>query len=427
MLVCGRCYLSTQLNVMIDDKHTDKHTNVTAPLKGLRIIAVEQYGAGPFGTAFLVNMGAEVIKVENPQSGGDVSRNLGPYFVGGDTPSNDSLFYQGLNTGKKSFALDLTKPAARDVFADLAGSADALVTNLRGDVPEKLGLTYAQLCHRNKMLVCAHLTAYGRDNERADWPGYDYMMQAEAGYFHLTGDPKDSPARFGLSVIDFMAGVTLAFALSAALLGARSSGIGRDIDVSLFDVALYNLNYVAMWQLNAGFTQARIPRSAHFSLTPCQLYKTQDGWIYLMCNKEKFWHVLCEKIGRPEWREEERFCDFTARLKHRDLLTELLDDALKTKTTGQWLDFFDGQVPAAPVLDVQQALTNPFLQSNNNICTVQHDADKTFQALRNPVRYASQPATQITAPQLGADTDNLLSQLGYNKETIDHLKQQGVI
>lgn len=398
----------------------------TAPLAGIRVIAAEQYGAGPFGTSYLVNLGAEVIKIENPKDNGDVSRSLGPYFLDDGSADNASLFFQGLNTGKKSLTVDLTQPEGRALLADLVGSSDALITNLRGDVPVKLGLTYPQLCQHNAALVCAHLTAYGRDNERATWPGYDYMMQAETGYFYLTGEPGNAPTRCGLSIIDFMAGVTAAFALSAALLDAQKSGIGRDIDVSLFDVALYNLNYVAMWQLNAGFTQMRAPRSAHFSLTPCQLYKTQDDWIYLMCNKEKFWAILCEKIDRQGWTADERFCNFERRLKHRDLLTEMLDDVLKSRTTEQWLLLFDGQVPAAPVLDVQQALSNPFVHQNDMLLKVQH-GNQSFETLRNPVHYAPEAPPQKTGPALGADTDDLLHQLGYSQERIARLRDKQVI
>lgn len=411
--------------------NVDQRTDHPGPLHGLRIVAVEQYGAGPFGTSFLVSLGAEVIKIENPASGGDVSRSLGPYYLGGAAPgdrlSNDSLFFQGLNTGKKSLTLDLTQAAGRSVLEDLIGSSDALITNLRGDVPQKLGLTYSQLSRHNPKLVCAHLTAYGRNNEREAWPGYDYMMQAEAGYFHLTGAPEDAPARFGLSVIDFMAGTAMALALCAALLQARSSGIGREMDVSLFDVALYNLNYVAMWQLNAGFTQQRVRRSAHFSLTPCQLYRTRDDWIYLMCNKEKFWQLLCEKIDRPDWICDRRFEDFAARLQHRDLLTELLDETLGAKTTAEWMEIFDGELPAAPILNVAQALNNPFLQHNGSLCTVEHDTGASFQTLRNPVRYRPEPPVQAAAPQLGADSDDLLSELGYSADAIARLRKQHII
>lgn len=396
------------------------------PLEDVRVLAVEQYGAGPFGTSYLVNLGAEVIKIENPKDDGDVSRSLGPYFLGGDTPSNDSLFFQGLNIGKKSFTLDLTKPEGRAVFVDLARISDVVITNLRGDVPQKLGLCYEQLRHCNKALVCAHLSAYGRDNDRANWPGYDYMMQAEAGYFYLTGAPGDEPTRCGLSIIDFMAGVSTAFALTAGLLQARKTGIGRDMDVSLFDVALYNLNYLAMWHLNAGYIQERVPRSAHYSLCPCQLYRTKDGWIYLMCNKEKFWGILCNKLGHPEWVKDERFHNFERRLQHRDLLTEMLDGALQHKSTNEWLAHFQGQPPAAPVLDMQQALANAFVQENHKLLEVQH-GNRSFQTIRNPVHLGPEAPPQTTSPVLGGDNHELLKQAGYTEEQIAALSNSKVI
>ena len=179
-------------------------------LEGVRILAVEQYGAGPFGTLFLADLGAEVIKVENKAEGGDVSRVVGPHFHAALPETARSVFYQGLNRSKKSIALDLARPEGKAVFHRLVAHADAVASNLRGDVPAKLGITYPQLAAANPKIVCAHLTGYGREGERAAWPGYDYMMQAEAGYFHLTGDPDSSPARFGLSLVDLMTGVVLA-------------------------------------------------------------------------------------------------------------------------------------------------------------------------------------------------------------------------
>ncbi len=185
-------------------------------------------------------------------------------------------------------------------------------------MPAKLGLVYERLKAHNPKIVCAHLSAYGRSGPRADWPGFDYLMQAEAGYFSLTGEPGAPPARFGLSIVDLMTGLGLAYALLAALTAARATGVGRDIDVSLFDMALHNTSYLATWYLNEGVVTGRLPRSAHPALTPCQLYRTRDGWIYLMCNKEKFWPALCEKLGRPEWGEDARFRRFPDRLRHRD-------------------------------------------------------------------------------------------------------------
>ena len=230
-------------------------------------------------------------------------RAVGPYFFSPD----DSLFFHSFNRNKKSLALDLGCDTGQAVFHDLVQTADAVASNLRGDVPEKLALTYEHLKHKNPQIVCAHLSAYGRTGPRATWPGFDYLMQAEAGYFSLTGEPDTPPARFGLSVVDLMTGLGLAYALLAALTSARATGEGRDIDVSLFDVALNNLGYLATWYLNKGVAQTRLPRSAHPSLTPCQLYRTQDGWIYIMCNKEKFWPILCEAIEKPEWIDDTRF------------------------------------------------------------------------------------------------------------------------
>ncbi|MEO8857904.1 MAG: CoA transferase, partial [Burkholderiaceae bacterium] len=313
-------------------------------LSGVKVLSVEQYGAGPFGTQFLVDMGAEVIKVENPADGGDVARSVGPYWRHDLPATAQSVFFQGLNRAKKSITLDLNKPEGRATFRKLAEGADAVYSNLRGDVPLKLGLTYAQLADVNPRIVCGHLTGYGREGERAKWPGYDYLMQAETGYFELTGEPGSPPARFGLSLVDLMTGAVCSMAVLAGILQARATGRGRDVDVSLFDLSLYNLNYIGHWYLNNGAVTGRLTRSAHASLTPCQTYKTRDGWIYLMCNKEKFWGVLCHKIGRPEWLADPRFASFKERLDNRDLITDLLDSALSEHSTDEWLAIFAGAV-----------------------------------------------------------------------------------
>ena len=315
-------------------------------LTGLRIIAVEQYGAGPYGSMQLADLGAEVIKIENPADGGDMARHVGPFFFGDGDRSDDSQFFHSFNRNKKSVTLDLKKPVARRVLHALAAWADALFDNLRGDLPEKLGLTYAALAPANPKIVCAHLSAYGRTGSRAHWPGYDYLMQAEAGYLSLTGEPDGPPSRMGLSIVDLMTGLFAGFALVSGVLAARESGKGRDLDISLFDTALQNLAYLATWYLNAGHVQGREKRSGHPSLVPSQLYRTRDGFIFIMCNKEKFWPVLCERLGRPEWAEDPRFRSFKERLANRDEVNRLLDEALSARPTAEWLQHFAGQVPA---------------------------------------------------------------------------------
>ncbi len=392
------------------------------PLDGVRVLAVEQYGAGPFGTMFLADQGAEVIKIENPRDGGDMSRDVGPYYFG----ERDSHFFHAFNRNKKSLTLDLSRPEGRSVFHRLVAGVDAVASNLRGDVPAKLGLTYETLGAHNRALVCAHLSAYGRTGPRAAWPGYDYLMQAEAGYFSLTGEPGGPPARFGLSIVDLMTGLALAYALLAGLTQARATGTGRDMDVSLFDVALNNTNYLAAWYLNAGHVQGREARSAHPSLVPCQLYTTADGWIFLMCNKEKFWPALCNAIGRPEWGTDPRFRTFKARLAERENLTAMLDEALSARTTAEWLECFAGTVPAAPINDVRAALDNPFVTEHGRIQAIPRADGTSFRLLAPPVT-CSDPPPARPGPGLGEHTDALLQAAGFDGGEIAALRRDGIV
>jgi crotonobetainyl-CoA:carnitine CoA-transferase CaiB-like acyl-CoA transferase len=391
------------------------------PLAGVRVLAVEQYGAGPFGTMFLADQGAEVIKIEHPGEG-DMARDVGPYFFA----PGDSLFFHSFNSNKRSLTLDLAPAEGQAVLHDLVESADAVACNLRGDVPARLGLTYDRLKARNPRIVCAHLTAYGRTGPRKNWPGYDYLMQAEAGYLSITGEPGGPPTRFGLSIVDMMTGLALAYALLAALTAARASGEGRDIDVSLFDVALYNLSYLATWYLNQGIAQVRLPRSAHPSLTPCQLFPTADGWIFIMCNKEKFWPALCRALGKPEWADDPRFRSFKERLENRDILAELMDGELRARATREWLEVFAGSVPAAPVRDLAEALDSPFVTENDRLRTLVHPSAGEYRMVAPPVRCAVE-APARPAPALGADTEAILRGLGYDAARIEALREAKVI
>ena len=378
------------------------------PLQGLRILAVEQYGAGPYGSMHLADLGAEVIKIESPP-GGDVSRATGPYFLG----EGDSLFFQTFNLNKRSLRLDLKAAEGREVFEKLVASADAVLNNLRGDQPGKLGLDYATLSRLNPKIVCAHLSAYGRDNERAAWPGYDYLMQAEAGFMALTGEPDAPPARFGLSMVDFMTGTTMSMGLLAAIIGAMRTGQGRDVDVSLFDVALHQLSYPATWYLNEGHRTERLSRSAHPSTVPCQVYRTADGWVMVMCMLEKFWQTFVEGIGNPDWAAEPRFANFAERRKVRDELTVLVDAILGTQPTAHWTQLFAGRIPIAPVLDIAQALDNPYVRDVDMLQDVAH-ASGSQRLLRNPIKLDGQRLSGNACPPLNADADALLRELGYN-------------
>ena len=408
-----------------DTSHTSDAAPPQAPLPlaGIRVLAVEQYGAGPAGSLYLADLGAEVIKIENPREGGDVGRHVGPHFFG----PGDSQFFQTFNRNKRSIALDLQTPEGRAVFRDLARSADGVTDNLRGDLPGRLGLTYADLAGVNPRIVCCHLSAYGREGSRAAWPGYDYLMQAEAGHMSLTGEPDGPPVRYGLSVVDLMTGLACSFALLAGINGARATGRGRDMDTSLFDLALFNLNYPGTWYLNGGTLTGREPRGAHPSLVPSQLQRTRDGWIFVMCNKEKFWAVLAEALGHPEWSTDPRYADFPARLAQRAEITAMLDREFSRDTTAAWLAKLAGRVPVAPVNDVAQGLDNPFVAERGSIRDYAYPDGRTARLLANPIRVGDAELPARAAPALGADTDALLEGLGYDAQRVAALRRAGVV
>ncbi|MAF50204.1 MAG: CoA transferase [Rhodospirillaceae bacterium] len=393
------------------------------PLEGIKIISVEQYGAGPFGTLYLADLGADVIKIENPHDGGDIGRNIGPHFFG----PGDSHFYQTFNRNKRSLTLDLKHPEGQQVLHDLVAKSDAVLNNLRGDLPNKLGLDFQRLKEFNPAIVCTHLSSYGRTGSRAGWPGYDYLMQAETGYLSVTGEPGSTPARCGLSIVDWMTGLAAAFSLVSGVLNARATGEGRDLDVNLFDVSLFNLSYLATWYLNEGYVQGQAPRSSHPSLTPSQLFRTKDGWIFIMCNKEKFWPTLAETVGKPEWIDDPRFKSFAARLKNRDLLTEMLDDVLSERGTADWLEKLEGKIPVAPINDVGQALEAPFVKDRGRIVDVPHDTQGAIRMLASPISCSDGDIKYRAAPKMGADADNILREAGYDESRIEKLRKANVI
>ena len=376
------------------------------PLRGIRVLALEQFASAPYGSMFLADLGAEVIKVENPATGGDPARRSGPYALG----TTDSEYFQGWNTNKRSVALDLATEAGRRDFERLVRTADALLDNLRGDVPGRLGLDHASLAHLNPAIVCLHISAYGRDNERAARPGYDYLMQAEAGLMSLTGEPDGPPARYGTSTIDYMTGMTGVVGLLACLLEARRTGRGCDVDVSLFDVALHQLNYVATWYLNERHVSSRIERSAHFSLGPVQTYPTADGWVYLMCMTQKFWLALLETLARADLGADERFA--TAELRHRNraALTACLDEEFRAHPTAYWLERLSERLPIAPVNDLAGALDSEFVRRTGMVRRVQHPHKADLRLLANPIRVNGARLAQAACSLLDADRDKLLEE-----------------
>ncbi|MEO6019669.1 MAG: CoA transferase, partial [Knoellia sp.] len=314
------------------------------PLEDVRIIAVEQYGAGPFGSVHLADLGAEVIKIEDPRVGGDVGRYVPPYAEG-----EDSLFYETFNRNKKSLSLDLSNPAGRKVFEDLVRVSDVVYSNLRGDVPVKMGITYEQLKHLNPKIVCCSLTGFGMTGPRASEPGYDYILQGLAGWMELTGEPGGPPTKSGLSLVDYSGGLVAIIALLSGLHAARRDGVGMDCDVSLYDTAVAMLTYPAAWHLNAGFTPKRTHHSAHPSLVPFQVFEAADGWLVVGCAKEKFWQRLVEVLDHPELGTDPRFATFADRQRHADVLLPVLEEIFRASTVAEWLEqLYAAAIPCGP-------------------------------------------------------------------------------
>jgi succinate---hydroxymethylglutarate CoA-transferase len=392
------------------------------PLEGVRIIAVEHYAACPYGSLQLADLGAEVIKIENRAQNGDPIRQMGP---GGNLGDLDSLSFQAFNRNKRSLTLDLKADKGKEILGKLVSTSDALLCNLRGDQPEKLGLTYDQLKGHNPKIVCGLLSAYGRDGPRRDWPGFDYLMQAETGYLFMSGEPGGPPARMGLSIIDHLAGFTTSLAVVSSVMKARETGEGRDIDVALFDVAAHQLSYVGAWYLNDGIETTRSPRSAHPTVTPSQLFKTGDGWLFVMAQTDRFWEIFCERIGAQQLAGRKEFQTGQARRENRDLLTEMLDAHLSTQSTAHWMAALGGNVPCAPVYGIADALENPFLIERAGVVTTAHPNQPDLKNLQSPVRMTD-PIPNQPGPRLGADTDDILRELGYDDAAIQNLRRTGV-
>ncbi len=394
---------------------------MTLPLHGTRILSLEQYGAGPYGTMFLAQLGAEVIKIEPPK-GGDSARATGPYFLGAD----DSLFYQTFNLNKRSLTLDLKSAAGQDILHRLVKTADAMTNNARGDQPALLGIDYQALSPHNPAIVCVHASAYGRNNPRENWPGYDYLMQAEAGFLSVTGEPDAPPTRFGLSMVDFITGTMLSTATLAGILDARTTGKGRDYDVSLLDAALHQTTYPALWYLNQGHDIGRTSRSAHPSVVPSQLIATADGYIFIMAQLPKFWARLADELGLGALKDDPRFKTNTDRHANRPALIALIEAVTTTRSTAHWVAHLGGKVPVAPVNDLPQALDSDWMAANGMVASVDH-ATGPLRVLSNPILIDGERLPNFAAPALGADTADLLAEIGISANEAAALKAAGTI
>ena len=392
------------------------------PLADIRILSLEQYGAGPFGTLHLADLGAEVIKVEDPRVGGDVGRYVPPY-----ANEEDSLFFEAFNRNKKSISIDLLTPEGRAVFEDLVKVCDVVYSNLRGDVPAKMKITYDDLKHLNPKIVCCSLTGFGMTGPRSSEPGYDYILQGLAGWMDLTGEPDGPPTKSGLSMVDYSGGFVAAISLLAGVHAARRDGVGMDCDLSLYDAAIGMLTYPGVWHMNAGFTPIRTHHSAHPSLVPFQAFEASDGWIIVGCAKEKFWQRLTEVIGKPEWASDPRFTTFADRQKNATTLLPMLEEIIRQRTVDDWLSvLYPASIPCGPINDVAQAMLEPHTIARNLIFETEHPRYGTLKNLASPVKVGNDPVVHRRAPQRNENFDEVMGGLlNYSPEKIASLSDAG--
>jgi crotonobetainyl-CoA:carnitine CoA-transferase CaiB-like acyl-CoA transferase len=313
------------------------------------------------------------------------------------------------------------------VFEDLVRTADAVYSNLRGDVPGKLRMRYQDLKDINPAIVCCSLSGFGMTGPRSDEAGYDYILQGMAGWMSLAGEPDSPPTKTGPSLVDYSGGFVAALAMLAGLHAARRDGVGMDCDVSLFDTAVGLLAYPATWYLTAGLEPTRTSRSAHPSLVPFGNFPTADDWIVIGCAKEKFWQRLLVAIDRPELAADPRFVDFAARYAHADECIAAIDEVLRAEPASHWLATLTAEgVPCGPVNTVAQALADPHTAARSMVIETEHPVFGTVRQPASPVRVGVETPAYQRAPFRGEHHDELLRDLlGYGTEHIAGLTAAG--
>jgi crotonobetainyl-CoA:carnitine CoA-transferase CaiB-like acyl-CoA transferase len=391
--------------------------------EGVRVLDLSRMLAGPYGSMLLADMGAEVLKIEECGAG-DPMRAMGPPFL----PDGESAYFLAINRNKKSLALDLTKPAGRDVFLDLAAQADIVWENFRPGVMERLGLGWAALSAINPRLVMCSLSAYGQDGPYHDWPAFDLALQAMGGAMSITGEPGGQPVRMGLPMGDLAGGLFGAFSVAGALLRRAQTGRGAHVDLSLLDCQVSLLSYLAQYF----WTDGVVPQpmgSAHASVVPYGTLRTRDGHL-IVAVFERFWPAFCRAAGHPEWADDPRFAANGDRVANRAALMSLIEGAFAERTTRDWLDrLHDAGVPAAPIQSVDRVLSDPQVRHRGMVVTLEHERLGPLPTLGTPIKVDGDTAfTPAPAPRLGQHTDNVLTTLlKYSFTRIDALRREGVI
>lgn len=348
----------------------------SGPLAGIRVLEVGHILAGPFGGMMLADLGADVVKLE-PQDG-DLSRQVGSQSVGGH-----NVYFASLNRNKRSVFIDLTTSKGQEELGALAETAHALLVNLRPSTIRRLGLHYDSLRRFNPKIVCVALTGYGLDGLAAEWPAFDYVTQAQVGVAALTGEPDGPPTLAGYSAVDNSAGITAALGLVAKIV----EGKGGQVDISLFDVMLSQLNYKAAAYLNGGDPPARQPLGAHSFYVPAQLFETRSGYLALFVTRDRLWRRLCTEIGRPAWADDPRFATMHARFDNREELLAALRARLKEAPAAEWEERLRPLgIPVGAVKTLPEALDGDLVRSRGMVVSVQ-TPEGPLRMIGSPLRF----------------------------------------
>jgi crotonobetainyl-CoA:carnitine CoA-transferase CaiB-like acyl-CoA transferase len=392
--------------------------------EGVRVLDLSRMLAGPYGSMLLADMGAEVIKIEDPD-GGDPMRIMGPPFL----PDGESAYFLAINRNKKSVALDLARDRGREVFYDLVRQSDVVWENFRPGIMERLGLAYSKLWSLNQRIIVCSVSAYGQDGPYRDWPAFDLALQAMGGAMSVTGEAGGRPVRMGLPMADLAGGMFGAFSIAGALFRRERTGEGAHIDLSLLDCQVSLLTYIAQYF----WTNGRVPTplgSGHASVVPYSALQTRDGHLIVAIFAEKFWPLFCRAVEHPEWERDLRFATNRDRVLHRDVLMPLVEAAFRTRTTREWLERLQGaNVPATPILSVDRVLSDPQVLQRGMVVEMNHPRHGKTQTLGSPVKIDGAMGLEVTPPpRLGEHTNDILARLlKYSNVKIAELHATGAI